>query len=265
MSKIIIYTIIFLGVILGYVKYIELRAVFFPSREIEFTPSSINLSFEDIWINTSDNLKINAWFIPYNDAKYCLLFLHGNAGNIGNRLDKIQLLRQAKINILIIDYRGYGRSEGQPFEKGLYLDAQAAYNYLVNRRKIKPEQIILYGESLGTAVVVNLASETKVGAVILEGAFSKGRDMAKRSYPFLPTPLFSNKFDSLAKIKKINAPKLFMHSQEDEIVPFDLAQKLYDAANEPKQLVALIGGHNSAFLDSQEIYVSSINLFIERL
>ena len=249
----------------GYIKYIESRSIFFPTKEIELTPSLINLSFEDVYIDTEDKIKINGWFIPHNNAKYTILFCHGNGGNIGHRLDKIAILAEMGLNIFIIDYRGYGRSQGRPNEPGVYLDAKAAYGYLINKRNIKPEQIILYAESLGCAVAVHLASRVKTAGLILEGSFTRGRDMAKRIYPILPAFLFYNTFDSLTRIKLVDAPKLFIHSENDEIVPFDLAVKLYNAAKEPKRFVKIMGGHNTAFLDSQSKYVSAIVTFTREL
>lgn len=252
-------------IITVYIRYIENKGIFFPDKTIEFYPSAVNLRFEDVYVKTEDGVRINGWFIPHSNAKYTLLFFHGNAGNIGHRLEKLLMLRNTGSNIFIIDYRGFGKSEGKVSEKGLYLDAKAAYNYLVDSRRILPEQIILYGESLGTAVVINLAANAKVKAIIVEGAFSRGRDMAGQIYPFLPKLLFSNSYDSLEKIKKVGVAKLFIHSRNDEIVPFALANKLYNASPEPKELVEINGGHNTAFLDSQEKYISSIGLFIEKL
>ena len=253
-----------LGLLFFYIKYLENNGIYYPIKDIGFYPSSIGLSYEETDITTEDGCNINGWFIPYPNAKYTLLFCHGNAGNIGDRIDKLDLLRRIGLNIFIVDYRGYGKSQGRPFENGFYLDAQAAYNYLLNTHNIKSEQIILYGESLGTAVVIDLASKKKVRAVIVEGAFSRGRDMAVKIYPFLPAFLFSNSFDSIRKITKINVPKLFIHSRNDEVVPFALASKLYNTAGEPKEFVEIIGGHNTAFLDSKEKYVSAIALFIEK-
>lgn len=265
MVKGITYIAVLIVLVVGYVKYLESRGIYFPVRDIEFTPTLLGLSFEDVYIKTTDNIQINGWFIPGDNAKYSLLCCHGNAGNIGHRLEKISLLHKMGVNIFIFDYRGYGRSKGRPSEGGIYLDVKAAYDYLVNERKIKPEHIILYGESLGCAAIIHLAAKERVGALIAEGAFTRGRDMAKRIYPFLPSFLFSNSFDNLAKIKKIDPPKLFIHSKDDEVVPFSLAKKLYDVASQPKQFAELIGGHNSAFLDSSEKYISSIRLFLERL
>jgi fermentation-respiration switch protein FrsA (DUF1100 family) len=231
-------------------------------KGIEFYPSSFNIPFEDVYIKTRDGLTINGWFIPHSNARYTLLFCHGNAGNISHRMEKLQLLSNIGINIFIIDYRSYGKSEGRPSEKGFYLDADAAYRYLVNKRRITPQQIILYGESLGGAVAIDLAAKAKVKAIIIEGGFSDEGDMARTIYPFMPTFVLSNKFDSLGKIKKVKAAKLFIHSLDDEIVPFELGYRLYRAAGEPKEFVKIRGGHNNAFLNSEEKYISSISSFL---
>lgn len=265
MVKGIIYAVILIVFIVGYVKYIENRVIFYPMKDIEFTPERAGLAFEDVYLTAKDGIKINAWFIPKDQARYTILFCHGNAGNIGHRLEKIMLLHKLHLNVFIIDYRGYGRSQGRPSERGLYLDAQAAYDYLVNQRQIRPEEIILFGESLGCAAVIDLGARSRIGGLIVEGAFTRGRDMAKRIYPFLPAFLFSDNFNNLAKIRKIKAPKLFIHSKNDEIVPFDLARRLYQATSPPKQFAELIGGHNSVFSDSQEKYTSAIASFIEKL
>ena len=265
MLKGIIYIFIGFGLVFGYIKYMESRGIFFPLKNIEATPSLLHIPFEEVYIKTSDDVQINGWFIPKEGAKYTVLFCHGNAGNIGNRLEKIGVLRQADVNIFIIDYRGYGRSQGRPTEAGLYLDAEAAYDYLVNERKIKAENIILYGESIGAAVIINLASKAVVAGLITEGAFSTGRDMAKQIYPFLPSFMFSDKFDSVSKIKNIKKPKLFIHGRDDEVVPSNLAKKLFDAASEPKQLKEISGYHNTCFLDCQDACLTYIKTFIEQL
>ncbi|MFH1902356.1 MAG: alpha/beta hydrolase [Candidatus Omnitrophota bacterium] len=265
MIKGIIFIAIFLGVGFLYIKYLEKKSVFFPAKEIEFTPAAIGLSFEDVYLNTADNIQINGWFISQEEAKYTILFLHGNGGNIGDRLEKIKMFYEMGVNMFIIDYRGYGNSKGKPHEKGIYKDAKAAYNYLVGKRGINPVDIVFYGESLGGAAAIVLASQVKAGGLILEGTFSSGRDMAKIMYPFMPSFLFPNLFDSLGKIKSVNAPKLFIHSRDDEVVPFRLGKKLYNAASSPKELIEIEGPHNNVFLDSKEKYISSIKRFIEQV
>jgi fermentation-respiration switch protein FrsA (DUF1100 family) len=265
LTRILLYLIIFFVLMHGYVKLIETKTVFFPTKNIIVTPQFIDLAYKNIYLTTKDGLKINGWFLPDNQARYTLLFLHGNAGNIGDRLDKLEILKKAKLNILIIDYRGYGNSQGSPSEQAVYIDAQAAYDYLIKEEKIDPQEIILYGESLGCAVAIDLASKVKAKALVVEGGFSSGKDMAKIMYPLLPGFFFRHKLDSLAKIKEVKVAKLFMHSKNDEVVPLKLAKKLFDYAPEPKEFIELIGGHNDAFLDSREQYISSIISFIERL
>ncbi|MFH0826259.1 MAG: alpha/beta hydrolase [Candidatus Omnitrophota bacterium] len=265
MARIIYFILLGSVLLMLYLKYIESRAVFFPEKEIEYYPSEVSLPFEDVSFPTSDGLKLNGWFIAQPGAAYTLLLFHGNAGNIGHRLDKLLTLRPTGANIFIMDYRGFGKSEGRISEKGFYLDAKAAYDYLVEIRKIPPEQIILYGESLGTAAVIDLAAKVKVKAIIVEGGFSRGRDMATRMYPFIPNFLFSDSYNSLKKIKSVDVPKLFIHSRDDEIVPSSLARKLYLVSQEPKEFVEINGGHNSAFMDSKEEYISAIASFIKNL
>lgn len=264
-ARIILYIAVVFALVFGYVKYLEKKGIYYPTNDIEVGPELINLGFEEVNIETKDNVRINGWFIPCKQARYTVLFFHGNAGNISFRIDKAGLLDNAGLSIFIIDYRGYGKSLGIPSEKGLYLDARAAYDYLVNKRNIRPDTIILYGESLGSAVAVDLAAEKKVGGIIIEEGFSCGKDMGKVFYPYFPRFIFSNIFDSLAKIKKVNCPKLFFHSRDDEIIPIRIALKLYNAAGEPKRMVELAGDHNNAFLDSQEVYLSSIISFIKEL
>lgn len=264
MLKGLIYLVLVIGIFFAYVKYIEARSIFFPAKTLDATPQIVNLGFEDIDLKTSDGVDIHGWFIPHGGKK-TVLFFHGNGGNISHRLEKILFLRSADSNIFIIDYRGYGKSKGRPTEKGIYADAQASYDYLVDEKGTDPKDIIVYGESLGCAVAIDLASKNKVGGLILEGSFSSGRDMAKTLYPYLPISLFFTKFNSKEKIGKVNAPIIFIHSPSDEIVPFELAQKLFDSANEPKKLIKIRGGHNTAFIDSQEVYTESIKSFIESI
>jgi len=263
--RLIVYPILFSILLFFYIRYMERKGIYYPAKEIKLYPSAVNLKFKDVYFTTSDNLKINAWYIPYDKAKFTLLFCHGNAGNIMDRLDKIQVLHNIGLNIFIFDYRGFGKSQGRPVEDGIYLDAQTAYDYLINSLKINPAEIILYGESLGSAVAIDLARAKPVGGLIVEGGFSSGKDMAAKIYPFLPRFVFSDVFNSLAKIKEIHAPVLFIHGRNDEIVPLKLAYKLYHQANHPKEFVELSGDHNASFFDSLQKVTSSISAFIRKL
>lgn len=261
MLKALICAAIVLILVFGYSRYLESKSLFFPSKESKLTPAFINLPFEEVYLKTPDHMRLHSWLIPAN-AKYTLLLCHGNAGNISTRLEKIALLHEAGVNVFIFDYRGYGRSQGRPSESGIYLDARSAYDYLVEERKIAPESVIIYGESLGGAVAVDLAAQVKNAGLISESTFSRAQDMARRFYPFLPAFIFSVKFDSLSKIKNVASPKLFIHSREDEIIPLGLAKKLYAAAKEPKYFVEISGPHNLAFLESKDKYTAAIKSFI---
>lgn len=247
-----------------YLRYIERRSIYFPMKTIETKPNVIGLSFEEVNFKTSDDLKLNGWFIPYKDAKDTVLFCHGNAGNISHRLEKIAIFHNMGLNVFIFDYRGYGKSQGSPGEKGLYKDVEAAYQYLISSGDISPDNIIAYGESIGGAVAIDLATKQKVKALITEETFSSVKDMVKIIYPFLPYFIFQSRFDSVSKIKNIKVPKLIIHSVDDEIVPFRLGEKLFDAAAPPKEFLKIRGGHNTAFLDSDELFRAGISSFLRR-
>lgn len=265
MPKNIVYLLIAAIFVLAYMRYIEHRSLYFPMREIEFTPDIAGLPYDEIYIDTSDGERLNAWFIPREDSKYILLFCHGNGGNISHRIDKLEILHELGLGIFIFDYRGYGRSSGRPSEKGLYKDGQAAYDYLVNEKGYSAERIISYGESLGGAIAINLAAEDKVKALITESAFTSVKDVAKTVYPFLPSFLVSSRFDSVRNIRKVNAPKLIIHSKNDEIIPFSQSVKLFEASAEPRKHLILMGSHNTCYQDSHELYVSGIMDFLGQL
>jgi fermentation-respiration switch protein FrsA (DUF1100 family) len=200
-----------------------------------------------------------------NGGKNTVLFLHGNAGNLSHRFEKLEILRALGVDVLIIDYRGYGRSEATPNELGTYTDAQAAYEFLTGQLKRAPRTIIVYGESLGAAVGVDLASRVPTGGVIIEAAFTSVGDVGQGLFPYLPVRwLVRNKYDTLEKIDRIAAPLLILHSREDEMIPFRHAERLYAAARDPKQLVALRGSHNDSFTISSNAYRNALKSFVER-
>lgn len=262
MVKNITYLLVAVIFVLLYFRYIERRTIYFPMKDIEITPDAVGLEYEDVYFVTADRVKLNGWLLPAQDSRFILILCHGNAGNISHRIEKIQILHQLGLSIFMFDYRGYGRSQGRPSERGLYRDAEAAYNYLVSERRIKPENIVVYGESLGGAVAIDLATKRDIKALITEGTFSSTRDVARVVYPFLPSFLVSSSFDSARKIRQISAPKLIIHSTNDEIIPFRLSNLLFEAAPGPKRFLKLMGGHNTAFLDSEELYRSGIADFL---
>lgn len=255
--------ILFVILFLLFARYIERRSIYFPMKDVISNPASVGLAYEEVYFDTPDYKRLNGWYIANDKAKFTIIFCHGNAGNISHRLEKILIFYNLGLNIFIFDYRGYGKSIGVPSESGLYEDAGAAYNYLTKEREISKDSIILYGESIGGAVAIDLARRNKVGGLITEETLSSVKDMSYIAFPFIPYFIFSSRFDSVSKIKDIACPKLVIHSIDDEIVPFRLGEKLFDAAMPPKEFLKIKGSHNTAFLESREEYVSGIKTFIK--
>ena len=247
-----------------FVRFLEKTSIFYPTRNIEITPDRFNLPFEDITLTAEDGVKINGWLIKNPSAKCTLLFFHGNAGNISDRLMKLRFFHELGVNTFIIDYRGYGRSQGIPSEEGVYRDGLAAFDFLKGRSDIGKLPIIIYGGSLGGAVGIDVASHRTVSGLIIDSTFPSAAAMSKRIYPAIPTFFLSVKFDSKQKIRSLTVPKLFMHSTEDRLVPFQLGRELFDAAPEPKEFAALTGGHNDAHIDCKDKFLAAIQGFLKK-
>ncbi|MBI3617970.1 MAG: alpha/beta hydrolase [Candidatus Omnitrophica bacterium] len=262
----VLYIVVMVALLAAGVRYLESRSVFYPARSIAATPAALGLAFEDVFIKTEDNVTINAWLIKSSTQRGTLIFCHGNAGNIGDRLEKILLFHQMGLNVLIIDYRGYGESQGRPSEAGIYKDAVAAYDYLLTRQDIDRSRIIGYGESLGGAVAVDLGTKRNLAALIIDSSFTNAADMAKTIYPFIPSFLLGTKLDSVSKVRAVTIPKIFIHSRADEIVPFRLGERLYQAAAQPKEFLELPGGggHNDTPVDAREKMAREIVTFLRR-
>jgi fermentation-respiration switch protein FrsA (DUF1100 family) len=235
-----------------------------PGREPEATPAAVGLAYEDVALQTVDDIRLHAWFIPAENPRATVLFCHGNAGNISHRLDSIRLLHSLGLQVLIFDYRGYGKSEGRPSEKGTFRDVDAAWHYLREVRGLTEAGIIIFGRSLGAAVAADLASRTRPAAVILESAFTSVPDMAAEFYPWLPVRLLSRyRYDNLGKVARIARPLLLVHSRQDEIIPFAHGERLFGRAREPKQFLELTGGHNDAFQSSRKAYTHGLKSFLD--
>jgi uncharacterized protein len=250
-----------------WLRWNEPRMIYRPNRHIDQTPDQLGLQYDDVTLTTSDGVRINGWFLPCGrPAKLTVLLFHGNAGNMSHRFDKLAALRDLGVDTFIVDYRGYGRSEGRPDEPGTYLDAQSAYDYLVTQRKVAPRSIVVYGESLGSAIAADLATKVDVGGLILEEAFTSIGDVGQRMFPFFPVRwLVRNKYDTLAKMPRVKVPLLIFHSRDDEIFNMRHARRLLAAANSPKQLVELRGAHNDAFLVSATTYHAAMDKFFASL
>jgi len=236
-----------------------------PGRALTASPGDIGLDYEDVSLTTPDAETLHGWYVPAADAAGVVLFFHGNAGNISHRLDSIEIFHQLGLDVLIIDYRGYGRSSGSPGEQGTYTDAQTAWDYLVDQRGAAPGNIVVFGRSLGGAVASWLAARTSPAAVILESCFTSGPDMAARLYPFLPARLITRiKYPVKEYVTQISSPLLVVHSRQDEIIPFDMGEAVFAAAPEPKEMLVISGDHNGGFLLNRDRYQATIGAFLER-
>lgn len=245
----------------------EKRFVFFPTREVECTPDQLGIAYEDVYFNTSDGVRLNGWFVPGSSGLTWLCF-HGNGGNIGHRAAEIALLHHnLGINLLIFDYRGYGRSLGTPSERGTYLDARAAFNYLRSRPDVDGERIVYFAHSLGTAVAVELATTEAPLGLILVSPLTSMQPMARIAFPLLPLGwLTKDKYNSLARIGSIRAPLLTVHGEEDALVPVSQGEELFRAANEPKRLQLLAEtGHNDVWEKGGEAYWGALKSFTAEL
>ena len=237
--------------------------IFFPVDEFYQTPPDWGLDYEDVSLTTSDGLRLHGWYLPHQDSNKVLLFFHGNAGNISHRGESLAVFHELGLNVLIIDYRGYGRSQGSPSENGVYRDARAAWDYLRQSKGFASTHIILFGRSLGGAVATRLAANVQPGALILESTFGSARDMAAAVFPLLHRLIFLRfRFNSAQVIKRVESPLLVLHSPDDDIIPYRQGRRVFEAANEPKRFVKMRGDHNSGFVQSQPAYKSELNEFI---
>lgn len=262
----IILLLIAFAVIFTYgIRFIETKSLFYSIEAITATPELFGLPYEEIYFNTADGVRLYAWFIPRENAPFTIIFCHGNAGNICQRLNKISILAKLGLNVFPFEYRGYPPSGGRATEEGLYRDAEAAYDYLTTVKKIPPASIIVYGESLGGGPAVHLAQHRPVGALITDGAFSSVKDMMGLAYPFFPYFIFSCRFDSVNKIGSITSPKLIIHSTDDEIVKFALGEKLFAAAKPPKEFLKIRGSHTTPFFGTENLYEDGLKKFIDNL
>ena len=266
----------FTGIILVLVSFyiLLLSLVFFFQRSLLYHPSIDNYlkdevakeptEIEKIKITTSDNINLSGWFYKKNIKELkTILFFHGNAGSLANRTYKLNHFKNLNVNFLIIAWRGFSGNKGKPNEKGLYEDAESAIRWLKSRG-INEKNIILYGESLGTAVAVEVAQNKKYAGIILESPFTSMIDMGKKYYPFFPVRfLLKDKFESHKKVGNISVPLLFIHGKVDKIVPYDMGRKMYELANEPKFFYSQEYGDHMVEYDDELLL--AIKKFIQSL
>jgi fermentation-respiration switch protein FrsA (DUF1100 family) len=256
--------------LLALVRFFEHRMIFFPNYpgrlEGDWHPRT--LAPEDVWLTTSDSIRLHAWWIPCANAKFTFLAFHGNASNIANRAPAYEFLRDTPANVLALEYRGYGHSEGKPSEAGLYLDAEAAYQYLVSTKRLDPKSIVSFGQSLGTVVAAHLAAHQIVGGLILEAPFPSASRVASKTIWFLPglSLLVRSQFDTQSKLKQITVPILVVHCTQDPVLPFQFGQEVYEAARSPKHFLWIDGDcHEESSLIAPVQYRSALQKFLTSL
>ncbi len=266
MAGLIVLFLVFYGVFL---VSCERQIIYHPYKYPEGNWSSVSTTIfkEDVHFMAGDGVKLHGWYVPSTKAKATLLWFHGNAGNITHRLDNIEMLRPLNLNIFIFDYRGYGKSEGAPDEKGIYSDSQAAYDWLVKDKNILPDQIILFGRSLGGICAVEVASKNPAAGIILESAFPSAQRMADKIFPILPLGwAIKSRFDAISKVRNLELPKLFIHGTRDEIVPYEMGRELFSAAAEPKTFYDIpAAGHNDTFLVGGADYFNALGQFVKNV
>jgi pimeloyl-ACP methyl ester carboxylesterase len=242
------------------------RMMIFPAtREIYRDPGAFDWAFDDVVLPVAGH-ESHGWWIPLEKARGVVLFSHGNAGNIADRLESIGLLRKLGFSVLAYDYGGYGRSTGAASEKRCHADSRAFWHYLIEDRRLDPSEILLFGRSLGGAVTCDLATEVTPRAVIIESTFTSVPDIARELVPLFPARLLlKTQFANKDKISQINAPLLLVHSRDDTLIPFHHGEELFQRAPEPKTFVEIRGDHNDGFVISHDIYLAAWEAFLQPL
>lgn len=253
----------YLGILLV-LSWLENKLIYVPSPAGPNTYHGLDYDYEDVWFAAADGTKLHGWYIEHAQPRATVLYLHGNAGNIGHRADLIRnLSSRHRLNVFLFDYRGYGRSQGSPHEAGVLQDARAARAWVAERAKISEQDIVLFGQSLGGGVAVDLAQEGARGMVLLK-TFTSLPDVAAGLYPFLPVHwVMRNRMQSIDKIAKYQGPLLIAHGDADRMIPFYHGEQLYEAANQPKRFVRLEGhGHNGIW---PERFHQELETFLDEL
>lgn len=244
----------------------EEHFIFYPDATITRTPRDAGIHFEEVNFSTRDGVQLNGWYIPHREARSTLVWFHGNAGNIGHRVENIKMLHnKVKINIFIFDYRGYGKSQGRPSEQGTYMDGEAALEFVANRFGAQPKRTVLFGRSLGAAVAAEMALRFPSQGLILESPFVSIREMARAVFPWLPIgALLKTRYDTEDKVRRIKTPLLVLHGDRDEVVPFAQGKRVFAAAPEPKTFFTISGAaHNDTYLVGGDRYFEQLKNFID--
>ena len=250
----------------GWFSPLEHRLVYVGSYDVKNlntqTPADYGLEFEPLTLRADDGIALEAWSIPNPKSDLWLLYFHGNGETMAAYLPVTTKLHALGLNVLMLEYRGYGGSEGVPSEDGLYRDAEACYRWLLDRG-VSPQKIAVYGFSLGSGVAVELTSRVAVGTLVLEAPYTSLPDVARAAYRVVPPKLMKNRFASEEKIASIETPTLFIHAEDDRTVPYTQGETLYELSPAPKKLVTISGGHVALFNAPMETVYEEIRTFLQ--
>jgi len=242
--------------------------LYFPARSLDATPAEAGLAFEDVAVETGDGERLHGWWVPAaaRPASGHVLHFHGNGGNISHRIDVAARLSRSGLDVLLFDYRGYGRSTGRPSERGTALDARAARAAVLARPDVDPAKLLYYGESLGGAVALALAVEAPPRGLVLQSTFTGIRAMGRAVYPFIPGALVPDAYPSLERIRDLRAPLLVLHGEADETVPMGHGRALFEAAPEPRRFQSFPGvGHNDLLARRGDAWESVVRDWVRSL
>jgi len=239
------------------------RLIYYPESKLLAHPAQFSLDYEDVFFQAVDGTRLHGWFVPTQPHAPVILFCHGNAGNIGDRMNTLRLYHSLGYSGFYFDYRGYGKSEGQPDEPGTYRDVEAAWSYLVEKKSIPAASIIAVGRSLGGAMASWIAREKQPAGLVLESTFTSIPDIGSEIYPFLPVKLLARyQYPVIEHIQKRNCPLLIMHSPTDETIPYQHSQELLKVAGKNARFQQLRGGHTDSFLVAREDYREALSTFV---
>lgn len=257
--------LVYLAVV-GILYLIQSRLVYYPSSRIDVRPDTVGLDYEDLKLTAADGVILSAWYLPARDPRGTLLFCHGNAGNMAGRIQDAAAALARGLNVLMFDYRGFGESAGSPDEEGTCRDVEAAWRYLVETRRERPERIIVHGRSLGGAVAAHLAARQQPGGLVLESTFTSMPELAGDLLWWMPARWMCRfRYPTRENLKDVTCPVLVVHSRDDGLIPYRHGRALFAAAAEPKHFCQIHGPHNRGFVDSEDVYGPALDRFADEV